>query len=170
MKGIAPLAVLAALLAISCASIQNIPPRKTSDECLVLIHTTIMAEHEASRSRVFKLKLSANHPAITVPKYDDGFVMVRISGPEVRIVGIASNVQSPNEYGNSTSAPLDLELPYEPGKVVVADFTFAQKITKNEATRTTWGSWEFVDTSEADKARILELFGQAPGREAASWR
>jgi hypothetical protein len=160
----------AALLAVSCASAPTIPTKKTSDDCMVLIHTTIAADKEASRSREFRLKLSEGYPKIKVPQYDDGFIMLRVAGPGAKIVGIESDVQATNEHGESTSAPLDLEMPYEAGKVVVADYTFTQKITKDAARKTTWVTWNFADTTDADKKMLLERFGKVEGPEAASWR
>jgi hypothetical protein len=159
-----------ALLIVSCATGPSIPIKKTSDDCLVLIHTTIVADKNASRSRVFHFSLSAGYPELEVPQDDDGFIMLGVTTPEVKILGIKSNVQATNEHGESTSVPLDIELPYEPGKVLVDDLTFTQKITKNVSTNTTWVNWNFVETTDADKKMLLERFSKVAGPKAASWR
>jgi hypothetical protein len=161
--------IAASLVASSCATSPRIPVRKTSDDCLVLIHTTIMADKDAFRARNYRLKLSDGYPVLQVPKDDNGFIAVRVSGPDTKIVRIESDVPSSAGYGSSESRPLDIDIPWEPGKVIVADFTFTQKFTKELNTNTTWSSWDIIDTSDADKKALLERYRKDKSPEANSW-
>jgi hypothetical protein len=151
-------------LLMSCAT-TAIPSKKTSDDCLVLIRTTIVNKANVPTARDYALKLSSG-TVITVPHDTEGFMAVVIREPGAKIVELTSDVNRALATGDSLDEPLDIDLPYKHGAVVVADFTFTQTLEKADEHH--WlSSYEFQKASDDSKAAVLERFRKSEG--ARSW-
>jgi hypothetical protein len=160
---ILPLAVCIAFL-VSCVTVA-FPPKKTSDDCLILIRTTIVNKDNAPSAREFHFKLSSG-ATITAPHDTEGFMAVMIREPGVKIIRLTSDVNQALATGDSLYEPLDIDLPYKHGEVVVADFIFAQTLEKADERRFL-SSFDFQNTSDESKAAVLEQFRKK--EEAKSW-
>ena len=80
---------LIAIIALfaSCATTSiAFPPKKTSDDCLVLIRTTIDNKNGVPTARHYYFKLSLGYATMTAPNDTDGFMAVVIREPNVKIV------------------------------------------------------------------------------------
>jgi hypothetical protein len=164
-----PLIAVIVLLA-SCATTafppSAFPPRKTSDDCLVLIRTTIANKDNVPTAREYHFKLSSGNATITAPDDNDGFMFVFVREPGVKIVGLTSEVNKYLFSGNSLDEPLEVDLPYKHGEVVVADFTFVQTLEKLDEYHFI-SSFDFQKTSDESKAALIEKFRKKDG--AKSW-
>jgi hypothetical protein len=166
MKSLAflPLLAIVALMA-SCAT-SAFPPRKTSDDCLVLIRTTTINRDNAPTAREYRFVLSSTNATVAVPNDAEGFVMIMIREPGARIIGLTSQVNAARFTGEGSDEPLDFELPYKHGEVVVADFAFTLTIEKTSENHYL-SSFDFQKTPEESKAAVLEKFRKMEG--AQSW-
>jgi hypothetical protein len=164
--------VIFAILAFlaSCATTASppnyFPPKKTSDDCLVLIHTTIVNKDHVPVARQYNFKISSGYATMTASQDSDSFMIVFVRESGVKIVGITSEVNGYKITGDSLDEPLDIDLPYKPGEVVVADFTFVQTLEKSSENHFI-SSFEFQGTSDESKAALLEQFRKREG--AQSW-
>jgi hypothetical protein len=167
MKRLAWLALVALVtLTVSCAT-NSFPPKKTSDDCLVLVRTTIVNKDNSPIAREYRFVLSPSNTTFAVPNDSEGFVIFMIREPGARIIGLTSQVNMARFTGESFDEPLDFELPYKHGEVVVADFTFTQTIEKTSEYHYT-SRFDFQKTPDDSKAAILEKFRKMEG--AQSWQ
>lgn len=121
------------LLGFACALLaacSTIPSPNTADDCLVYIKTETSIGADVSpaiaTSRYYQLQFNANYDPVFV---GDKYSVVRISEPGVKIKGIETGlVSSGYIHGEHTVMKADLNLPYQPGHVVVADFIFIKEV------------------------------------------
>ena len=161
------LAALVSMIA-SCAS-QETYERVTSEDCLVLIPTEIVGTDGLQLTRDYFLHFSDGQKRRKISKVKDDLLPVIISGDGVAISSLSSSVSSGGQHnvvGGTTEFPLDLALPYAPGKVVVYEYTFVQSYEKTDGAHYL-SRWGFNKTPEEKIPGYLAEFGQRP--EAGSW-
>jgi hypothetical protein len=153
---------------LSCASTGSgdFLRRMTSDDCLVVIRTTVDNRGNAPTARQYTFKLSGDYPNIKASNGVDGYMFVRIHEAGVSIIGLSSSISASNVSGASFDIPLDRPLPYKPGEVVVTDFSFAQTLIRNGDKQYTSG-FDFPETAEDHKADVLDKIKALDG--AKSW-
>lgn len=159
--------VTLALLLASCAS-QITYERLTSEDCLVLIPTEIISTGGMQLTRDYFLNFSDGQKKRKISKVRNDLIPVLIRSDSVTISSISSSI-SPgghNVVGGETSYPLDLALPYVPGKVIVFEYTFAQSYEKPDETHVL-SRWGFTATPELKKQDYLADFFARP--ESSSW-
>lgn len=165
MRKLKLLAVLAAV-ALGLTFCASVPPKQTAEDCLVLIRTTLTNNVNAPGPRQYHFKLNMGYGIVNVRQSTEDVMMIVIRQPGVKIIGIGSEVVGNAVYGESEEVPLDLDLPYQRGEVVVADFEFSRVIAKD-------AEHEFRDEphlqwiSSERKTAVLEKFKKAGG--AQSW-
>jgi hypothetical protein len=166
-KSILLVALAAALACAGCATSGSPLERRTSDDCLVLIRTTVRNPDNAPTVRKYEFSLSVEAPALEASNFQEGYMAVLLREPNVKLVMLKSRIQKgSNIRGDSFDQPLDLDLPYKPGEIVVADFVFAQKLVRDSPNEFTT-SYEFVNTSDTDRRSILDRFKKT--KAAQSW-
>ncbi len=153
------------LLVASCATAPSYE-RMTSDDCLVLVPTVIVNPEKISSARNYYLAVSDGRKPLEVKKNDMDFLVLLVREKGIRLTGISSNVSADKATGDSFKQGLNLLLPYERGKVLVADFTFSQTLKRESASRilTYWG---FIDTKADVRASCIEMFKRT--KAAATW-
>lgn len=166
MKYLCRLALIAVIAILASCATTSFHLKKTSDDCLVLIRTTVVNEDKAPTAREYHFKLSSGYATLTAPNDTEGFMVVKIREPGVKIVGVTSDVNRALATGDSMDEPLDVDLPYKHGEVVVADFTFTQTLEKLDEHHFV-SSYDFQKTSDESKAALLEQFRKK--EEAKSW-
>lgn len=151
----------------SCSTTKGFPQRMSSDDCLVVIRTTIQNDDDMPVARRYFFQLSGDYPIMRVTGNSDGFVVARIRESGVSITGISSDISIwKNVTGDSFSAPLSRALPYKPGEVVVADFSFVQVLTKT-GYKTFSNNWQFAEMSKEEKDALVERLRAL--KRAESW-
>lgn len=134
--------VLALIALSSCATVSSFE-RLTSDETVVLVPVQFDNQTSSSPARTYYLRFS-NGMRVSAPKDKFGWVALKVTGP-VKLVGVDSQVTATNFTGNASAYSLGLDLPYQPGAVVVWDWTFEQVLTQTGPNSYTT-AWDLVDT------------------------
>lgn len=155
-----------AILASSCATTTGIPGRLTSDDCLVLIRTTLENKGGAPLARDYYMLFKGIEKKVRVSKKADDFVFLVVREPGIKLEGLSSKIDSNARVkGDSFEIPVDLELPYKPGKVVAADFTFAQ-LLETTGSNSYRSSFDFIEITADRKAELIVRFRKAEGSDA----
>jgi hypothetical protein len=157
-----PVVALAALLFAGCASI---PARATSDDCLVVIKTVFENPDNLDRGRELIFNFSAGYPAAWVGQYSWDYNLVVVREPGVVLQSIGTKVQV-SYRGEKSEHAIDVPLPYEPGRIAIADYVFVYRIEKS-GERSMMSSMRFRDITDAEKDDLLALIASDPG--FASW-
>jgi|GEM_PF-3417515 len=158
-----------ALMVASCAS-QESYERVTSEDCLVLIPTEIISTDGLQIARDYYLHFSDGQKKRKISKVKNELLPIIVRSEGVSISSISSSVSSGGQHnvvGGTSEFPLDLALPYVPGKVVVYEYTFVQSYTKVDGT-SFQSRWGFNNTQELKKQDYLADFIKRP--ESSSWR
>jgi hypothetical protein len=121
---------LAGALAAGCASL---PPKSNATDSLVLIKTNVIDYQNAPKTVQYRFILGSGYPPAEVGAISQKYVAIVVHEPGVKvseIVGrLPDNYDGPGwTYERRSSYKVDLTLPYEPGKAVVADFVFTRNI------------------------------------------
>jgi len=157
--------VALAILASSCAT-TGIPGRLTSDDCLVLIRTTLENKGGAPLARDYYMLFSGMEKGIKVSNKADDFVFLVVREPGTKLERLSSSIDRNTAVtGDSFDIPVDIDLPYKPGKVVAADFTFAQ-LLETTGSNSYRSSFDFIETTADRKAELIERFRKVEGSEA----
>lgn len=148
-------ALFFALVILSgCATISPLE-RMTSDDTVVLVPVQLDNQTSATAARTFYLRFS-NGVRVAAPKTKFGWIALRISAP-VKLVGVDSQVTEANYTGNASAYQLGIDLPYQPGAVVVWDQTFEQTLTQ-VATNSYSTAWDLVDTDSDHAESSVQAF------------
>jgi hypothetical protein len=152
----------------ACASapiaVNGIPPRKTSDDCLVLIRTVVINTKSLPAGRTYHLSLGSGYATLTVPNDPEGTMIVMVREPGVKIVRVKGEVNRAQFTGDDYDEDLDNDLPYSRGHVVVADFTFTQTLREVGPNRYL-SSFDLQPISEEIQGALLKRFHATPGAE-----
>lgn len=169
-KFLAP--VLAAALLASCASISlnPVPTKLSSDDCLVLIRTAV--ENKTSLGNMASIKhygfrFSDGQAAKEVSNSPVDFIPVIVKNDKTKIIELYAYIDRSMATGDDTKNALNVQLPYQAGAVIVADFSFVQTLTEPSPGRV-YTSLKFEDTTPSQKDDILKRF--AKEKNAATWR
>jgi hypothetical protein len=117
---------LAAFIFSGCSSI---PAKATSEDSLVVIKTEFINPDNLPRGRELCFQFSGDYPVSWVGQYSWDYNLVVIREPGVMLQSIGTSVQA-GFRGNAWEPEANRPLPYEPGRIVIADFVFVHKITK----------------------------------------
>jgi len=170
IKFVSAVLVLACLAVMipSCAS-QATYDRVTNEDCLVLIPTEIVSTDGLQLTRDYYLHFSDGQAKRKISKVKDDLIPVLIRSEGVSITLVSSSVSSGGQHnvvGGTYECPVDLKLPYGPGKVIVYEYTFVQSYAK--VTGTSYQSrWGFDKTPEGKMETHMSAFRSRP--EATSW-
>lgn len=148
-----------ALVFASCASASSYE-RMTSDDCLVLLPSTLSNKDGVPTARNYYLQFSDKRKQIKIGKKSDGYILILIRSDDVRITGISSNVGE-GSIGESYAMDLNIPIAYHRGEIVVADYTFEQRLVMIN-TSSSQSHWNFVETKKEDTAKYLEMFMKTP--------
>lgn len=154
--------LLSAFLLAGCASI---PARATSDDCLVVIKTVFENPDNLDRGRELVFNFSAGYPESWVGQYSWDYNLVVVKEPGVVLQTIGTRVQV-YYRGDESEHAIDLPLPYEPGRIAIADYVFVYRIEKT-GERSMTSSMRFRDITADEKSALLALITSDPG--FASW-
>jgi hypothetical protein len=130
VQGLFVIAVVALVLA-GCASF---PAKVTSDDCLVVIRTQFVNPFNAPRGREITFKFSGNYPPSVVGQYSWDFNLVVVRENGVMLQSIGTSLQG-GFRGPEWEGQANLPIPYQPGKIVIADYVFVDTITQTEEHR-----------------------------------
>jgi hypothetical protein len=158
-------AFAASLILHSCVSAPGLE-RLTSDDCIVLIPTVINNPDKVGVSRSFYISFSDDRRALETKKADEDYIAVFTREAGLRLTGVNSQVTGDRAFGDSSNDDVERTLPYEPGSVIVADFTFFVSISKKGPSETL-SSWSIVETKPEIKERCLKKFKKTKG--STSW-
>ena len=153
---------LGALVIWGCSSI---PERAASEESLVIIKTEFFNPFNLARGYEMAFTYSGDYPASWVGQYSWDFNAVVVREPGVLLKTVSPHIQA-NMRGSGNDLPVDFILPYEPGRVAVADFVFVQRIEK-VGDNSSQIYWSFRTIKPQEKEDLMQAF-KADGR-FASW-
>lgn len=146
--------VLALVTLSGCATISPLE-RMTSDDTVVLVPVQLDNQTSATAARTFYLRFS-NGLRVAAPKTKFGWIALRITAP-VKLVGVDSQVTETNFTGNASAYQLGIDLPYQPGAVVVWDQTFEQILTQLAANSYST-AWDLVETDPDHAETSVQAF------------
>lgn len=143
---------LAVFLLASCTSV---PEKLSSDDCLVIMKTTVTKEKDSYKAgRSYSLKISNNDDWVKIAKDKDSFIYFVINNEDDYIEAMKSYVIGHNMSGRNSEFPVEIDLPYEPGKLIIADIGFDLKITY-ESSGTFMNEPGIFKLSEEEKEKLL---------------
>lgn len=142
---------------VSCASIDHPTQRLTSDDCLVIIPTTLVNNYQLPTARDYFFHFSNYPSSIKVIKDSKSYIAISVNRDDVLLLKLTSNIGENSVTGKEFKQELSIPLPYKRGEVIVADFTFEQVLTRIDA-RTMQSSYDFVDTKPEIREYCLERF------------
>jgi hypothetical protein len=159
---------LASLVALGgCASGPSIPVKKTGDDCLVLIRTTVDNRDNAPMARKYRFIFNKDYPKVQAPNDREGLVAVAIREPGVLLAKIESFIESNTGIvGASFQYDIGIPLPYKPGEVIVLDYKFAQ-ILKSEGGLRFSSYFDFPRNNDEDREAAMTAFKL--DADSASW-
>jgi hypothetical protein len=162
LKGFVTLALVAFMFS-GCASV---PAKATSDDSLVVIKTEFINPDNLPRGRELNFQFSGDYPVSWVGQYSWGYNLVVIRESGVMLKSIGTSVQA-GFRGNSWEPEVNLPLPYEPGRIVIAVFVFVHKVAKtgDHSQTTNLGFRKITDQEKDDLMQELKSDGRF-----ASWR
>jgi len=151
-----------ALVVWGCSSI---PQKAASDESLVVIKTQFINPLNLRRSFEMAFNYSDDYPSSWVGQYSWDFNIVTIKQPGVKLKSVGPHI-SAGYHGGAKDIEVNYPLPYEPGRIVIADFVFVQtmeRVTENSF----MNRWRFRTITAQEKEDLMQAF-KADGR-FASW-
>ncbi len=153
------LAVSMILLITGCVSV---PQKKGPDDSLVVIMCEIANPDKLSLGRKYKLHFSCDtSPVLATPH----FVTVLVREPGVELISVRSWLTS--EYtGKSTVDDFKILMPFNPGKLIIADFVFLRKAKKIDD-RSVSFSYEFRKITKEERDLLMTKLRQ--NRSFAQW-
>lgn len=150
-------------LLVGCATTSPYE-RLTSDDCLVLVPTQLSNPDNAPLARRYVLHFDRG-PDRRVENVREGYVLVPIR-EFCRLTGLSSSVASDEATGEAFEVRISQDLPYRPGELLVADFTFRQTVKKVAEHRFST-AWDLVPTGAELAKRTRGEFLNTP--VAAFW-
>jgi len=117
---------LGAAVVWGCSSI---PEKAASDESLVVIKTEFINPENLDRGFEIFFNYSGDYPSSWVGQYSWDFNVVVAREPGLKLLSYGGRVQG-NMRGEAADYDANLPLPYEPGRIVIADFVFSHKMEK----------------------------------------
>lgn len=152
-----PLAFIAILVFSSCASQLPQIDREISDDCLVIIPTTISNKSGDPVARDYYLDFSNGVKKRKISDKSNHYIVIRIRESGVKIIGLSTSVNRSDYTGASYQYDINISLPYKKGEVLVSDYTFEQYLQRINET-TFQSSWDFIETKDADYEKYLDKF------------
>jgi hypothetical protein len=163
MKTTIALVLLASFLALTgCASLAQIGgpatvPKLTSpDDCLVIIKTETINPEKIPEGRAYIFNLSGNYPTVYA---DFKFAAFKISEPGVELKSISSHV-GVGFTGDKASDEVGMVLPYDPGRLVIADIVFVQTYKKIDSSHAT-SSVKFRKITNEEKEKLFTFLSSS---------
>jgi len=155
------------ILLSSCASAPSLE-RLTSDDCLILIPTTVRSDSDAVIGRKYYFILNESDEKLPISTEKLAYVPIFTRHPGLKISRLTSSVSSNFEGSSSNDELFGMNLPYEPGKVVVYSKMVVYTIKKTGANSYT-SQINMVKTDDQTKKQTLDLFF-SKDEDAASWK
>jgi hypothetical protein len=142
-----------------------VDPAKTApEESLVVIKTEFINPENLSRGFEMFFNYSGDYPSSWVGQFSwDYVVVIREAG--VKLLSYGGRIQA-GMRGEFPDYEVDIPLPYEPGKIVVADYVFSHRIEKT-AEHKFMSHIGFRDITAQEKEDLMQAL-KADGR-FASW-
>jgi len=160
------LATLAAVLAfVGCAG--GPPKLKTSGDCLIVVKSDFIQNAKLSAgsqaSRDFEFVFSGDYAPVDVKR---DYTMFVVKEPAVMVSKIRGKLR-PGWVGKPYVITCAKILPYEPGRVVVADFVFEVRAEKDKMENWYYQKVTLRNTKDQEREEMLEKFRADPA--FASW-
>ena len=162
LRSLAVPAVLAFVL-VGCASI---PPKVTPDDCLVVIKTQFINPDNLPRGRELTFNFSGGYPPSLVGHYSWDYTLVVVRESGVILQSIGTQVQA-GYRGRDGQPTANLPVPYDPGKIVIAEYVFVHTIAQTEMHAQT-SSLGFRKITSREKADLRQVLDADP--RFAAWR
>lgn len=149
----------------SCKTTENYD-RLTSDDCLIAIPTGIKTPKGTKLARTYYIEVSDLDSKIPIPHNSSDYIYIKIKKDNHSIISLNSKVTNDDYTGKSSNYDMNIQLPYLPGEVIIADFKVFQKIERAESGG--YLSNAYMSTiSDKEKERVLVDIKKKP--ELSSW-
>jgi hypothetical protein len=123
--------VLLAIAALMFSGCSSIPAKAAPDESMVIIKTEFINPESLARGFEMFFNYSGGYPSSWVGQYSWDFNVVVVREPGVKIQSYGAQIQA-QFRGDSKEHEVNLPLPYEPGRIVIADYVFQHRIEKTD--------------------------------------
>lgn len=142
------------LLLVSCATT---PKPTSSEDCLVLIRSSISDETNQPDQREYKIFLSDRKQGVLIDNMHSSFIPVLVKKPGVIMVRLHTAINGVNGFiGNTTDKDFDFDLPYTPGKMVIAHFAFIKSTKLNPERDHSYVSYFDFKTLKPEEISVLQ--------------
>jgi hypothetical protein len=158
--------VLLAVVSLAFVGCASIPSKASSNDCLVVIKTEFINPDNLPRGRELTFNFTGGYAPSLVGQYSWDYCLVVVREPGVILQSIGTQVQA-GYRGRDGQPTANLPVPYEPGKIVVAEYVFVHKIVQTEMHGQT-SSLEFRRITAQEKDDLTRVL-DADNR-FASWR
>jgi hypothetical protein len=156
-KVVAGLGALA-LFVLLVAGCTSIPAKASPQESLVVIKTEFVNPDSLPRGFELQFKYSKGYEATWIGQYSWDYSVVAIKEPGVEIESIGARVQA-HFRGENPEYAVHVPLPYQPGKIVIADFAFVHEIKKT-GERGQSSQFSFRKLEENEKQSLLKTLSE----------
>jgi len=107
-----------------------VPEKLTADDCLVIIKTQVDNPDEMPVARNYYFKITGYEGSMGVTESESGNLYIVVRNNNTKIEAVSTSVMDKDFRGDDNVTELDIPLPYAPGKVIVFDLVFVQKLTR----------------------------------------
>lgn len=147
-------AILAlAILTLAFSGCATAPAVSSPDDCLVVIPCKTVNNGGAGESRYYQFTFTGDTKPV---KANSDYAFVVLHQPGVETTGIESWVGS-DARGKQWKDEVKILMPYEPGRLVIADFVFVRTFTKKSANETL-SDIDIQKLSAYEKSSLLDKF------------
>jgi len=144
------IAVVLTLLAAGCVSV---PQPASPDDCLIAVMTETINKDHLEEGRDYRFVLSGAYKPVLIKAK---VTLIQVSEPAVSIQGISSSVKG-QFTGDSSMDKANILLPYDPGRIMIADFVFVKKYERVNAQSIT-SNIKLRKITPEEKAKLLDYF------------
>jgi hypothetical protein len=158
--------VMVALLVIGFSGCASFPTKGTADDSLIVIKTEIVNSENLPRGYEIVFHYSGGYPDSWVGEYSWTFSAVKVREQGVTLQSLSMQI-SGRFRGDEPTYPVNMPLPYEPGRVAIADFVFVHRIQSAGTSGGQQSNLEFRKITQQEKDDLMQTL-TADGR-FASW-
>ena len=155
----------AALFTTGCASTASVQ-KLTDDECLIVLRAGTTRENPGAKSGMrYSFHVSEIDQRFNIPNTADRFIAFKIYNDNTKIDQLMGRLES-GWSGSPVNVDMDIQLPYEAGKVIPLNFSMINEIKKVGANSYSGG----IEFYKLNKEEINALYSEIKTNpDYASW-
>lgn len=142
--------LLLAVFLLFLQACSSVPEKQTEDDCMVVMLCETKNPENLPIGRMYKFHFTGEIPPVSM---NSSYSTVIIREPGIKLKAITSSVAG-NYTGERSEHEAGVLLPYEPGKLVVAEFVFVRTY-KKVSDNTVQSSIDLRKITREERERLL---------------